>query len=1484
MLESLDSNQIGAGITDRAIQLDQDHPIVFFPLRLETKFDRNHLLVRVYPDQILINQHKSDLTPAEIDAGKLFWTELNKNRQSREELWARLTILFHPNRALWIIRRTKPVNWDEQSVNQVLKFPDSGSLSQSLQPENLLPENLLLVLETIDRQIIVVKGNTIPRDLALAPDFSDQGRSFSKEETKFNSIIDEKIKSGDHIRWLSDFSSAIDKGMAFKVDVGNVSQVNWLLVVGVNKTLGAKGGQGLNRLFEGHYYSSEGLELLPQGTPTNNTEQADSGYVHDLSGQGRTLRELDLTTSAVGTAQILKSDQQRLAEALGLEFRDSIFRFVGPHRHSERDYPGNGLRDAREASLMNAALSSATFDFYLRNELSSLFTEDLHSELRKHFIDHVTGRGPLPVMRKGNQPYGWVLCTDLNNISAENDNPVLKSILPLIRIINSESRLWARTAPSLENGDPKKMLDQLLQQYPTSQRYFLSSLVNRDRQNEAAKRILLQYFKHSDPAFQATQMIFSRRVSSKSNVKAFVCHVDEPATEKYQVGEINPHLLNSINNNLRLPITHRVHQNINYLEWLFVWVTTHLYGSDFNADLENQNPNYPLPLLYRVLRTSIRNQFYRVVRLWLNHENLIIKYNNSSNVQNLRNDPSLQDYLSLSVNTLYDNLGAEFKEYNITSYIFNIQSQLKGMSIIDKSTQKPRQLILSDLNPLERLKTFSIERQWETLQNRLVRNKDYSPQLHQAYIELVDLVESLGILSALPTARLERCFAEHLDTLTYRSDAWVTGYLSSVLNSRRNSANNKTGTYVGAYGWLHSIVSNTGKSFADAGYVHAPSLAQASTAALLKNAFHQSDAKVSSFEIDLSSERVRKGLFLLEGLQAGHAMSALLGYQFERALHDDEQYLDMLNLRNSHGLKNKNLINGNETASPLIVDGLKLIQNKNELTQYAKYINDLEQSVDALSDIVMAEAVHQYSIGNIDRAASVLKSLTDNAPPVSPEFVKTPRTSQMQLTNRVCLLFDDLTNRSSNLSTPRAKVSPEINYWLIQKIGLLSQICLSVAELSADGSPITPVTISLNELALEPIDLVFILPEVLGGQRGPVLLGNEEWGMRIRQAYNRINGVTDIDPNQKIQVDYFAKPNGVSKVPLGEKHFLINSLKKLISNSKYLSSEQFNLKISDENVKAFELKCDQVIDLLAKYPEADKYAYLLNAALYGFNSALEVLVTSNISDNLERIDRLFNSTKSFVANAVRQAKELRSQPNNSMSNLDRIESCIKAIKILFNGTVFPTPLFTIENQVLTDLIRSDSNRVRLLVNAVKSMNAPDEDALIDTWLTGVHQLRPNVGNLQWVNLISFKQRQRPNKTKHKVWQIPYKNDDQWVAVPHSARNLGNKSSYVVEYNGNLAGKSPQSKFCGLLIDEWVEGIPSLEETTGIAMNINKPNAQPPQALLCSIKCDGTPGWKYPEIVQSVLHAFKLSVIRGADPDKLPNRIWKEIIPATVIQS
>ena len=75
----------------------------------------------------------------------------------------------------------------------------------------------------------------------------------------------------------------------------------------------------------------------------------------------------------------------------------------------------------------------------------------------------------------------------------------------------------------------------------------------------------------------------------------------------------------------------------------------------------------------------------------------------------------------------------------------------------------------------------------------------------------------------------------------------------------------------------------------DSGFIHAPSMAHAATAAVLRNAqlgptgVPQPTAPSRS---SLSSRRVREASRLLEGVRQGQPLGALLGYRVERLLHD----------------------------------------------------------------------------------------------------------------------------------------------------------------------------------------------------------------------------------------------------------------------------------------------------------------------------------------------------------------------------------------------------------------------------------------------------------------------------------------------------------------------------------------------------------------------------------------------------------------------
>jgi hypothetical protein len=61
-------------------RLSASYPIVLFPVRVETRFDLGgspqHLLVRIYPDEIFVNVHERSLTLDEYKAGGDYYLDL----------------------------------------------------------------------------------------------------------------------------------------------------------------------------------------------------------------------------------------------------------------------------------------------------------------------------------------------------------------------------------------------------------------------------------------------------------------------------------------------------------------------------------------------------------------------------------------------------------------------------------------------------------------------------------------------------------------------------------------------------------------------------------------------------------------------------------------------------------------------------------------------------------------------------------------------------------------------------------------------------------------------------------------------------------------------------------------------------------------------------------------------------------------------------------------------------------------------------------------------------------------------------------------------------------------------------------------------------------------------------------------------------------------------------------------------------------------
>jgi hypothetical protein len=398
--------------------------------------------------------------------------------------------------------------------------------------------------------------------------------------------------------------------------------------------------------------------------------------------------------------------------------------------------------------------------------------------------------------------------------------------------------------------------------------------------------------------------------------------------------------------------------------------------------------------------------------------------------------------------------------------------------------------------------------------------------------QLAEQLDAVASLAQVPTARLERVLAEHLDTAGYRLDAWRLGLANERLSALRYPAGGQPvrGVHLGAFGWLEDVRPRTVQPATvtlsgdlaqvftppgappllsdplNEGFVHAPSVSHATTAALLRSGYlaNATRGNPGTLAVDLSAERVRVALSFLDGVRAGQSLGALLGYRLERGLHDRHALAEtdvfISALRQAFPLVAGQLP---ETAAPdgtaieslearNVVDGLALVLQvtRTEAGTYPYGRSDLPPATpgqalaidtevsalveihDALADLTVAEGVHQTVLGNPDRAAAAFDAFTRSGNPPDPEVVRTPRTGR-RLNHRFALHLRD--GRSPNGTTPRGSGDPSVNDWLSDLLPDPGDVVCRVVWTDPRTGHADELVVSQDDLDLEPIDLLWVL-------------------------------------------------------------------------------------------------------------------------------------------------------------------------------------------------------------------------------------------------------------------------------------------------------------------------------------------------------------------------------------------------------------------------
>ena len=1446
-----------------------DLPLVLLPVRLETRFfalanGATELRVRVFPDKIHIDSHEPDLTADEQTWGQHYWQQdwmAGGNESARADAWRQIADRFGAKRAAWIVRVLAPTNASQRPTSQTLPgssleappvFPPIvvAKLSETWRhaPQaRLLPDRWVAMVHSGGNVAITVTGGPIQRPLPVGP---NPLAPAPDDETDAAITRGDLLAIDAGMKWMTDFADAENAGMALRIPLSAAimtAGIDSLVVFGVVRSLTvAETATQLADLLDAHHYT-DGLAFIRPGTATNNTEDRRAGYRSDDPGHERSF-----AIEVTNTPTLDDNNAQRVGTALGLPFDRILATFGRVERGLERD--DSDMRS------MNAALWQVGWGYFLSNMIGSeagLTPADLEWA-RRHFLDHVRAFGPFPAIRCGAQPYGILPVTSLDLWqpgAAEGTSAQdvwLRGMLQSLR-----ETIWRPAAASVARignrqnpPDPDADLNDVMRTDAVSHAY-------RTR-NSFGTHFLQHLYQFvgsgiadSDPA--QTALLQQLGVTWRPRLSR-VRHAGwrrPVVTPLVQRGEISPWAKLAPNYVATLLNEQNIAQLI----------------------LARPDPNdrsYSTSLLHALLRHALLREIaYAAARLQADET--------GTNLATLLRDAELVDLVTGAQPT------------------FHWKRQLE-QRLAATGGRTIREF-------LESQTTFSAP----------------------ALAALGDFRDSLEHLKDLDTEALSHLMQGTLDLSSHRLDAWVTAIATKRLASMH--VDGPAGQYVGAYGWVENLkpippsmvkpvttlpAGEPGPlqtATGDTGFIHAPSVAHAATAAALRNAqlgptgVPEPDGP---FAIDLSSRRVREASRLLEGVRQGQPLGALLGYRVERLLHDTVvdkgRSLDrfVAPLRRIAPLVARAgapiSVAVDRIAANNVVDGLVLHRRWQEdqsavlaelntasmgtsdLSALTAIMGSLDDMIDGLGDALTAESAYQMVRGNTSRTSSTLAAIAQgDAPPPELEVTRTPR-SGTSITHRVLLLMS-----GPNVNTPgwlgvdgavRGAADKMLNFWVFKLFGDGTKIRCTVERVDdATGAVAETRSFPLSELEITPLDVVYdVEATTRAAQESEITLSEVEQ----RVLYHAKHKAGGFDPLATLRLQHARPANlAAGEVTLFDVLEQARDIRRLLRAARGADPEDLNPpeRIAQGTIDLVDLDARVVkgenalnaahkalANLIARVSTTTTAEMLRTALLkLGSFSIAPAIPVSAAGESPAAIAALARQGQALlkVSDArLNQGALLRAEPA-AADQRGRREQLVARLRAVFGSGFVVLPKFTFDATTASEFASA----------LAASTAAQGGDALAaNTWFARSARVREGVAHmgacLQRADVLGAGARLNLS-----VAQLPFVSGERWVGLSPapSAAMPPSKLSLVLHTIGPL---NPTLVMTGLLVDEWVEIVPNTRETTAIAFQFDVPDSCAPQCVLIAVPPVPGQDWTTESLRRVLMETLDLAKLRAVDTEAL----------------
>jgi hypothetical protein len=1551
--------------------LDPDVPIALLPVRVETSFgsrpgvtsdgtavDVPVLRVRFFPDDVSVVSQPAGLTAAEIAAGNKFWSAHREPRRDREDDGA----LAHRRHAAWevLARRVGPTR--ARAVADATRDGDPPSRGEDPSATaRLLPDGWVVVGHRAGERAFSAYVRTKVDEVQVGP-----SRPRGNEGTDaFDPHDPHLVAPRDRLRWVTDFEEAEKIGMAATIPLATPEQVaggeippvaeegvDTLTVVGIRAPGGGRTPASEAERLAGlltDQSASERLAFVRPGTPTNNIAGRRTGWTDRpgvFDSYDRATNGTTRPAPATGAEALRGGADNATTLSAALGFPPSVLAAV----------EGAGDLDQWGARCMARALFPVTIGEVLGLCRPVGSDPEAHSErLRllddvvpfaaEHMASFVRGRGPLPVLRVGRQPYGVLPILPLARWGHRpSEPPVLNRLVGLLRSLRPFWEEAARRVPTLTGdtggGQATARLVSILGRgaVPHPGAYAL---------RDVAGPLVTAAYEASDPRLSiedaTVDSVLERdgvrdavaddvRRSGYREALALAAAAPVEGTHlealrllgatgiKVEVARSQPDAADPF----KTPASYLRALVAGRTGWAWPFFS-------FPAELDSEAE--PHDLLYQLVKQSLALAADLPAVLLLRHVAA----------------DSAAEMAGVSTELLSGGLqvGAMMSD--------RFEGPLSGLR--------------SDGDPVlpARLASKTLK---QIIEDDGLRD-DLRGELHLSRAAVDMFPGTEAAVTALADADYDdetytRLVGETLACCANRLDAWITSVAAKRLEAIRSDR--PSGLQIGCWGLLVDVRRDPKAPIAQPppgwepgddgpgalgaavargplvapdrqiGYVHAPSLGQATTAGILRagEVSHAGDGSTVA-AVDLTSGRVRTALALLEAVRNGQPLGAVLGYRFERALGDAGLHKAVTALRADFPQRRRENdgaggtpVAGDDAVVPAeVLDGLDVWQAGLEAAAARAHVGprarqafdrcfaELDRVVEAVADLLVAEGVHQLAAGHTHRAGATFAAMAEGGePPLDFDVVRAPRSGAV-LTHRLALLVDAGGTSGWDRTRPRAVLAPDVERWVEGILGPAGRWRFVVTGSTPEKTS-ARATVTLRDLGCCALDVV--MEAVAGVDAVPALARR-----LAARAHVEVTADAAVDGIPLGSDGTVPSESGLGDgpVPWARLVAVAGAIGEVLGAARpVVPADLSDPPDTPATVQAITVEPPRGPTLQALLP-------ILRAVA---KVASDLEAACRVAERVTARARARNRGGSEVEAELLEPFAALGIPGSVITAGDLVPrsvlegACAAARQTLVDvdqlldaadgeATGGPAPSRR-ERLKAVACHPSAATAVGTLVAAARRIGGPatvpvielrgglrgrvltggdaPSPALLEEWLGRASRVRAAVAAYDDLRLFAEAGGHAPDPLA--VAQLPRKQAEGWLGGPLRPLDAGDSRpenpmrrwvrpngprTHVVVAGGSVASTGGRTR--GLILDEWVEVLPAPTITTGLALHYDAPDARPPQSVLLAVHPDPATPWGWELLDEVVCEALSLARLRLVELDELPATAIDEFVPLTYVR-